>query len=352
MRRLILLFFAWLAYLEIYFDCDTLLLMNSAAEVVGFSDSCSVLGTNLCLNELVDGMRFWCYYFAVFYAPYMSLYVVLLAPLLSFIYAFSFGFLVGYQLVGFLSSFFIFLSFAASSYILLFYPVFRQEFLNLVECAGDNMQSYFCYGGLEDLINTELFEYIAASSSLNLYIDLGVFIDTPFLLSNMEFGADSVSAIFIFVVTFISFLVHLYSIEYMQNDPHTVRFFGFLSFFTFAMLVLVASADMLILFIGWEGVGLSSFLLISFWYTRVPALKSAFKAILMNKIGDMFLLFAIVIMGYFAGGDMSITLACDNLVQNLADSNILIMGFTPLDFTAVLLTLAAFVKSAQLFFHT
>lgn len=84
----------------------------------------------------------------------------------------------------------------------------------------------------------------------------------------------------------------------------------------------------------------------------MAALKSALKAILINKIGDMFLLFAIAIISYYAQGDMSIYLAGDNIINHAADGGATFYGLTLIDLAALLITLAAFVKSAQLFFHT
>lgn len=99
---------------------------------------------------------------------------------------------------------------------------------------------------------------------LELELNFGEFIETPFFTAGYEFVVDSVAAIMIFTITLISFVVHLYSTVYMRNDPHSVRFFGFLSLFTFFMVVLVTGANFVMLYIGWEGVGLSSFLLIAF----------------------------------------------------------------------------------------
>ena len=90
------------------------------------------------------------------------------------------------------------------------------------------------------------------------------------------------------VVTFISFLVHIYSINYMGEDPHLPRFMSYLSLFTFFMLVLVTADNYAQLFLGWEGVGLCSYLLVNFWFTREQANKSAMKAIIVNRIGDFF----------------------------------------------------------------
>lgn len=88
------------------------------------------------------------------------------------------------------------------------------------------------------------------------------------------------------VVTFISSLVHIYSTEYMSHDPHLPRFMSYLSLFTFFMLILVTADNFIQLFVGWEGVGFCSYLLINFWFTRIQANKAAIKAMVINRIGD------------------------------------------------------------------
>jgi NADH-ubiquinone oxidoreductase chain 5 len=98
---------------------------------------------------------------------------------------------------------------------------------------------------------------------------------------------DTLSATMLIIVTSVSALVHLYSVGYMSNDPHFSRFMAYLSLFTFFMLVLVTSDNFMQMFIGWEGVGLVSYLLISFWNTRLQANKSAIKAMLVNRVGDI-----------------------------------------------------------------
>ena len=99
------------------------------------------------------------------------------------------------------------------------------------------------------------------------------------------------------VVTTVSSLVHVYSIGYMAEDPHQPRFFAYLSLFTFAMLMLVTADNFLQMFFGWEGVGLMSYLLIGFWYTRPSANAAAIKAFVVNRVGDFG--FALGIFGAF-----------------------------------------------------
>ena len=117
-------------------------------------------------------------------------------------------------------------------------------------------------------------------------INLTEWISAEFLNIDWSFCFDSLTAIMLFIVTFISLLVHFYSISYMSSDPHLPRFMSYLSLFTFFMLILVTANNFLQMFVGWEGVGLSSYLLINFWFTCIQANKSAIKAMLVNRIGD------------------------------------------------------------------
>src|ERR1051325_8617138 len=108
---------------------------------------------------------------------------------------------------------------------------------------------------------------------------------------------DTLTAVMLVVVTGVSSLVHLYSVGYMHEDPHRPRFFSYLSFFTFAMLMLVTSNNFLQMFFGWEGVGLASYLLIGFWYERPSANAAAVKAFIVNRVGDFG--FSLGIFGVF-----------------------------------------------------
>ncbi len=103
---------------------------------------------------------------------------------------------------------------------------------------------------------------------------------------------DSLTVSMLIVIMSISLCAHIYSVSYMDQDPHQIRFMSYLSLFTFFMLILVTSSNLIQLFIGWEGVGICSYLLINFWYTRVGANKSSIMAVFTNKISDIFLLVA------------------------------------------------------------
>ena len=111
---------------------------------------------------------------------------------------------------------------------------------------------------------------------------------------------DPLSAIMLLIVTGVGFLIHVYSIGYMADDPSYWRFFAYLNFFILAMALLVTADNFLFLLVGWAGVGLASFLLIGFWYTRSSAVAAARKAFVVNVIGDFGLMIAIfLIFGAF-----------------------------------------------------
>jgi NADH-quinone oxidoreductase subunit L len=119
----------------------------------------------------------------------------------------------------------------------------------------------------------------------------------------MEVGflVDRLSSLMMVVVTFVSLMVHVYTIGYMHEDPGYTRFFSYISLFTFAMLMLVMSNNLLQLFFGWEAVGLVSYLLIGFWYTRPTAIVANLKAFLVNRVGDFGFLLGIAGIAYLTG---------------------------------------------------
>jgi NADH:ubiquinone oxidoreductase subunit 5 (subunit L)/multisubunit Na+/H+ antiporter MnhA subunit len=110
------------------------------------------------------------------------------------------------------------------------------------------------------------------------------------------FVYDFTTALMVSTVCTVSTLVHLYSLYYMEQDPSLRRFITYLSLFTFFMLFLIGSNNLLQLFFAWEGVGLCSYLLINFWFTRLQANKAALKAMLMNRFGGCGLIFTIVLI--------------------------------------------------------
>lgn len=190
------------------------------------------------------------------------------------------------------------------------------------------------------------------SSGVVYKVTLGswIFVDT--LNVQWCFFFDSLTSVMLIVVTFISTLVHLYSTEYMEHDPHLPRFMSYLSLFTFFMLILITSNNFLQMFIGWEGVGLSSYLLINFWFTRIQANKSAIKAMLVNRVGDFFILLALFSIYYvFNSLDYEIVF---NLAPDCVNNFLIIGGFKVayIDLICIFLFLGAMGKSAQLGLHT
>ena len=115
------------------------------------------------------------------------------------------------------------------------------------------------------------------------------------------FLIDSLTAMMMCVVTFVSLMVHIYTVGYMEEDPGYQRFFSFISLFTFSMLMLVMANNFLQLFFGWEAVGLVSYLLIGFWFTRPTAIYASLKAFLVNRVGDLGFLLGIGLIYAFVG---------------------------------------------------
>ena len=168
---------------------------------------------------------------------------------------------------------------------------------------------------------------------------------------------DTLTAVMLVVVTTVSSLVHVYSIGYMHDDDSRPRFFAYLSLFTFAMLMLVTSDNLLQMFFGWEGVGLASYLLIGFWYKKPEANAAAIKAFVVNRVGDFG--FALGIFGVFyifktINFDAIFTLALDVAKPNHSDHTFQFLGgeFHTLTVLCLLLFMGAMGKSAQFLLHT
>ncbi|AKT91788.1 NADH-quinone oxidoreductase subunit L [Campylobacter gracilis] len=173
-------------------------------------------------------------------------------------------------------------------------------------------------------------------------VSLADFISTGFLDAKFSFLIDSVSAVMMVVVGIVSSVVHVYSIYYMWDDENFAKFFSFLGLFVFSMLVLVTSDNFLGLFIGWEGVGLCSWLLIGFWYDRSNYSWCANEAFIMNRIADLGMLLGIFLI-YLSFGSLRYEVVFANAA-----------GLEPeiLTLIAALLFIGAMGKSAQFPFHT
>src|SRR4051794_11951432 len=162
---------------------------------------------------------------------------------------------------------------------------------------------------------------------------------------DLGFHVDALTAVLLLVVTTIGMLVHIYSIGYMAHDPGTWRFFAYLNLFMFSMLVLVLASSWVLVFAGWELVGLSSYALIGFWYHKRSAALAAKKAFIVNRVGDVG--FALGIMAIFVNtGTMNIGQSLDKLIS--APANTLPI---PLGIVALLVFAGAMGKSAQFPLH-
>jgi NADH-quinone oxidoreductase subunit L len=178
------------------------------------------------------------------------------------------------------------------------------------------------------------------------------------------FRVDTLTAVMLVVVNSVSTLVHVYSIGYMHHDPHRPRFFAYLSLFTFAMLMLVTSDNLLQMFFGWEGVGLASYLLIGFWYKKPSACAAAMKAFIVNRVGDFGFALGIfsvfVLFGSVNFETIFATAASYLPAEGAADAAepvITLFGMHldkshALTATCLLLFMGAMGKSAQFLLHT
>ena len=145
---------------------------------------------------------------------------------------------------------------------------------------------------------------------------------------------DPLSSIMLVVVTFISSLVHIYSIGYMSHDPHKPRFMAYLSLFTFAMLMLVTPDNFIQLFFGWEGVGLCSYFLIGFWFKKDTANTAAIKVFLVNRVGDIGLLLGVIII-FLSTKSLDYNVLFNSLPQLTTDS-INFLGSSLIFFTTII----------------
>ncbi len=166
------------------------------------------------------------------------------------------------------------------------------------------------------------------------------------------FLIDHLSAMMMVVVTFVSLMVHLYTIGYMHDDPGYQRFFSYISLFTFSMLMLVMSNNFMQLFFGWEGVGLMSYLLIGFWYTRPSAVFANLKAFLVNRVGDLGFVLGIAAVLRFTGSlDYATVFAHTDAFANAQIHISSSITWPAITFTCICLFIGAMAKSAQVPLH-
>ena len=194
--------------------------------------------------------------------------------------------------------------------------------------------------------------YEVALIGCPVYIKLMPWMNSELLNVDWGFQFDSLTVTMCCIVTFVSTLVHLYSTEYMSHDPHLPRFMSYLSLFTFFMLILVTADNYVQMFVGWEGVGLCSYLLINFWFTRIQANKAAIKAMILNRVGDFGLVLGILIIFVkLKAVDYATVFA---VIPLFSEHNFVFLNitFNLIDIVGFLLLIGAIGKSAQLGLHT
>jgi NADH-quinone oxidoreductase subunit L len=210
---------------------------------------------------------------------------------------------------------------------------------------------------------TSTFLVIACVLSWFAFFDVGVgghearitmfsFITFGDLHSEWALRIDPLTALMLVVVTTISSLVHIYSIGYMADDPYQPRFFAYLSFFTFAMLMLVTADNLIQLFFGWEGVGLASYLLIGFWYHKPAANAAAIKAFIVNRVGDFGFSLGIFAVFYLTGAVDFDTIFAQAPALVGKSFHFLSWNVDALTTVCLLLFMGAMGKSAQFMLHT
>jgi NADH:ubiquinone oxidoreductase subunit 2 (subunit N) len=177
----------------------------------------------------------------------------------------------------------------------------------------------------------------------NIAVEIKLFrwIDSESFNILWGFNFDSLTVSMLIPILIISLLVHIYSIGYMSHDPHNQRFFSYLSLFTFMMIVLVTADNILVMFIGWEGVGVCSYLLVSFWFTRIAANQSSISAFLTNRVGDSFLTVGMFIIIWSIGNLDYGTIF--SIVPYINESIITLIG--------ICLLIGAMAKSSQIGLH-
>ena len=194
--------------------------------------------------------------------------------------------------------------------------------------------------------------YEVAFLKCSCYITLLDWITSGIFYISWGFLFDSLTCVMLLVVTIVSTLVHIYSTKYMELDPHNPRFMAYLQIFTFFMLVLITADNLVQMFLGWEGVGISSYLLINFWHTRYWANQSALKALIVNRVGDFSLSIGIFLVFYIFKSVNYLLIF--PMVPLFLNHYIIFLNFKlhSLTLIAIFLFLGAVGKSAQLGLHT
>ena len=202
------------------------------------------------------------------------------------------------------------------------------------------------------VISTLLLSILIEDSSQVLNQSIYTWMKIGELEFQLGFLIDNLTASMMFIVSFVSLMVHIYTIGYMKDDPGYHRFFSYISLFTFSMLSLLMANNFLQLFFGWEAVGVMSYLLIGFWYTKASAIKANFKAFIINRVGDFSLLLGIALL--FANLGTLDYISIFNSAESLSNISIPISGslnVSVITLSCILLFGGAMGKSAQMPLH-
>ena len=227
----------------------------------------------------------------------------------------------------------------ASSWLLVALPAASAAVLLLLGRRADRWGHWLGVAsvGVAFILGLSYFVTLRGSGSKAVEVDLFPFIHVGQLTVDASLRFDPLASMFVLLITGVGFLIHLYAVGYMEHDPGRRRFFGYFNLFVAAMLLLVLGNNYVMTFIGWEGVGLASYLLIAFWYTKPAAATAGKKAFLMNRVGDAAFLIAIFLMfAYLGSTDFDTVFAG---VGALPEAVVLV--------TALALLLGACAKSGQ-----
>ena len=232
-------------------------------------------------------------------------------------------------------------------------------FLPLIGSIFSGLCIIYSFHRKAEVVSTALL-VLAALISMYLYLNIDKYTGTIILYNWLSFSNlninlsilfDPLTAIMFLVVTAVSAVVHIFSIGYMQLDPFRARFFSYLSLFTFAMLILVSADNFIQLFLGWEGVGLCSYLLVGYYYSKPSANNAAIKAFLVNRVGDFGYLIAIALIYKYFNSLSFVDVF--SKADEVKDITVFLLGyeFNLLTVISMFLFMAAAGKSAQIGLH-
>jgi len=237
---------------------------------------------------------------------------------------------------------------------IVFLPLLAAVYVGLLTSRISNFTAQLITSGalvISAIISGIVF-YKVYTLGVPVEVELGRWLDIGTFKVDWVLRADSLTSVMLVVVTWVSSVVHIYSCGYMSHDEHVPRFMAYLSLFTFFMLMLVTSNNFIQLFLGWEGVGLCSYLLIGFWFTKQSACNAAMKAFIVNRVGDFGFILGIFSI-YTVFGSLSFADVFASAPEKVsATINFLGHEYNAINFICVLLFVGAMGKSAQLGLHT